>query len=343
MGKLFFTFITLALLPVVIDQSVSAAELKSIYIREFSVEQGLKPNDPTGKRIKDYISETVVDEGGYTIISDDEVKQIMKQEEMKMAIDSCDDDACIKKLMKSIRTDFIIYGNVSFDNRNYHVTAKILDRAGDTVKLARVKTLTFKDADKIKMASVDLARYLIDGKSIEMERYDDAYQAVIEAYEKKIPAGLSAYYLYFKPSKTPFKTYYDSLQGGGIDYYYNFGYYLSVFGGVSYMQGSDNMSGDATVSLNTYTMGGRFGYPLFGFMYPYIGLGGSAAWYNERIPGDAANFMGYGGSGFAGCAFIVWRTLTIWGDYSMNIMKLNDEADSNVSGSVIRGGLMYAF
>lgn len=343
MAKPFLAPVTLVLLLIIINSPVSSAELKSIYIKEFSIDQGLKYDDPAGKRIKDYISEVIVDEGGYTIISDDEVKQILKQEEIKMAIDSCDDDACIKKLMKSLRTDYIIYGNIGHDKKNYHVTAKILDRAGETVKLARIKSLTFKDYDKIKMASVDLARYLINGKAIEMERYDDAYQAVIEAYEKKIPAGISIYYMYFKPSKSPFKTYYDSLQGGGLDYYYNFGYYFSIFGGVSYMQGSDNMSGDATVSINAYTLGGRLGYPMFGFIYPYIGFGGSSAWFNERVPGDKASFTGYGGSGFAGCAFIVWRSLTLWGDYSMNYMKLDDDEGTDVSGTIIRGGLMYKF
>ncbi len=327
----------------IISLPLLSAEQKSIYIREFSIGQGLKYSDPVGNRIKDYISETVVDEGGYTIISDDEVKEIIKQEELKMAMDSCTDDACIKKLMKSIQTDFVIYGDVSHDKKSYHVTAKILDRAGNTIKLSRIKSLTFKDDDKIKMASVDLARYLISGKAIDMERYDDAYQAVIEAYEKKIPAGLSIYYMYFTPSETPFKSYYDSLQGGGLDYYYNFGYYISVFGGVNYVQGSDNMSGKVTVSLNNYSIGGRLGYPLFGFVYPYIGIAGTVTWFNERSSSDSASFTGYGGNGFAGCAFIVWRTLTFWGDYGMSMAQLDDEESTDISGTSIRGGVMYKF
>ncbi len=193
------------------------------------------------------------------------------------------------------------------------------------------------------MASVDLANYLIKSKPNEMKRYDDAFQDVIEAHEKKVPEGLSAYYLYFKPSKTPFKTYYDALQGGGLDYYYKFGYYLSAFAGVSYIQGSDNMSGEATVSLNTYSIGGRLGVPLFDFMYPYIGIAGNAAWYNERTSGDSKSFMGYGCNGFAGCAFIIWDTLTLWADYTMSIMKLNDEEGTDASGTAIRAGLMYKF
>lgn len=343
MRKFHLTFPVTVLLLIFFSMQVSAAEYKSIYIREFSIGKGLKKDDPAGNRIKEYISETVIEDGGFSIISDDEVKQILKQEEIKMAIDSCSEDACIRKLMKSIRTDFIIYGNIGFDNGSYNVTAKLLDRAGDVIKLARIKTLSFKDVKKIKMASVDLANYLIKVKPIDMKRYDDAFQEVIEAHEKKVPEGLSVYYMYFKPSRTPFKTYYDALQGGGIDYYYRFGNYLSAFGGVSYAQASDNISGKATVSLNTYSIGGRLGVPLSDFMYPYIGLGGSLAWFNERISGDMANFTGYGCSGFAGCAFIIWDTLTLWGDYSVSIMKLNDGDGTDVSGTAIRAGLMYKF
>lgn len=130
-----------------------------------------------------------------------------------MSVEVCYDDACIKKLMESLQTDFIIYGTVSFEENHYNITAKMLDRSTGQVKLARVKSLRFKDKDKFKMASLDLANYLVAGKDIDMKRYDDAYQDVINAYEKKVPTGLALSFIYFQPSKKPFKNYYDSLMG----------------------------------------------------------------------------------------------------------------------------------
>jgi hypothetical protein len=315
---------------------------KSIYIRPFVVTKGLPKGDTLGERVKDYISEVIVAKGGYSITSDEEVKQVIQQEEIRMSIDKCDDDACIKKLMESLRTDYIIYGTVSFEDERYHVTAKMLDRSTGTVKLSRVKSLQFKDKNKMKMAATDLANYLTDGKAIDMARYDDAFQAVIEAYEKKVPTGLSAYYMYFTPSKTPFKTYYDTLMGGGLEYFYKFNYYISMSGGLYYIQGSDT-SGDVKVSLNSYSVGVRAGYPFQGFVYPYIGLNARVTWFNEKASGDSASFVGYGGDAYAGCAFIVWRTLSVWADYSMSIVKLNDKASTDISGSAIRVGVMYGF
>lgn len=335
------TLLTILLL-FIISLQLNAAGKKSIYIRTFKTGQGLKAEDPVGERIKDYISEVISESGDYTIISDDEVKQIIEQEELQMAVDACSDEECIKTLMKSLRTDYIIYGTVSILGGKYHLTAKIIDRAGDTIKLARVKTLIFRDENKMRMASVDLARYLTDGREIDMGRYDDDYRSETEE-EKKIPSGLTLYGIYFTPLKTPFKTYYDSLAGGGIDYIKPSGNYYALFGGISYIQGSDNIQGKAVVSINSYSLGLRAGFPTLNFVYPYIGAGGNIAWYNERTSGKSTSFMGYGINGFAGCAFVIWDPVSIWGDFSCCFMKLNDKEDADISGTMVRAGLSYKF
>jgi hypothetical protein len=323
--------------------SLSAyAANKTIYINQFVKLEGFSKTDPIGDRIKDFISEAIIANGGYSMTSDEEVKQVMKQEEIRMSLDTCNDDACVKQLMESLRTDLIIYGTVSFEDNRYHITAKILDRSGGTVKLARVKSLQFKDKDKIKMAAYDLAQHLAAGKEIDMSRYDDNYQAVIKEYEKNVPEGLSAYLMYFIPSKAPFKTYYDSLIGVGLDYYMKFGNYLSAGAGLYYVSGDDK-SGKAQVSLNSYSISGRAGYPLLGSVYPYIGLSGRVTWFNEKGAGRKANYSGYGGDAFAGCAYMISQTLSVWADYSMSIVKLNDSGNTDISGSAIRVGMMYAF
>lgn len=336
-GFIYFMFVSLAV----------SAPNKSIYIKSFVVQVGLSKTDPIGERIKDYISEEIISRGGYSLTSDEEVKQVMTQEEIQMSLETCYDDACIKKLMESLRTDYIVYGNVSFEEGRYHITAKMLDRSSGTVKLARVKSLQFKDKNKLKMASADLANYLTEGKEIEMNRYDDAYRAVTDTYEKKVyeknvPVGLSVYYMYFIPSKSPFKDYYSSLMGGGLDYYHKINYYISLAGGFYYVRGSDD-SGKVNVSLNSYSITGRAGYPLYGFVYPYISLASRFTWFNESSSRKSTNFIGYGGDASLGCSFIVWRTLALWGDYSVSIVKLNDKGSNDISGSAIRVGVMYSF
>lgn len=320
----------------------SAASNKTIYIRPFVAGKGIVKSDAIGEKIKDFISEGIIDRGGYSLTSDEEVKQVMKQEEARMAFDACYDDACIRKLMESLQTDFIIYGNVSFEDGRYNITAKMLDRSTGKVKLARVKSLQFKDRNKLKMASLDLADYLITEKTIDMKRYDDAYQDVISSNEKRVPAGLAVSFVYFTPLKSPFKDYYDSLIGGSLDYYHKINDYLALGAGVNYVQGDDN-TGDVTVSLNSYSIGVRAGIPLAGFLYPYISLSAEGIWFNEKGTSDSVSYAGFGAVASAGCAVVLIKQLSIFADYSYSYQKLIDDAGNDISGTVIRGGAMYRF
>lgn len=339
MKKTLLTFFLL----IIISMPLAAVSNKSIYIKAFTAGDGMKTRGSIGEHIKDYISEIISERSGYTIISDDEVKLIIKQEELHLAIDSCSDEACIKTLIKSLSTDYIIYGTIDYLGGKYYITAKIIDRAGDTIKIVRVKTLVFRDENKIRMASADLARYLTDGRDIDMERYEDDYRNEIHTKEKPLPAGLSVYGIYFTPLKKPFKTFYDSLLGGGADYIRPLNNYYSLFGGISYIQGNDNISGKATVSINNFSIGGRAGFPTLGFIYPYIGAGAVAAWYNERASGNSNSFLGYGLNVFAGCTFMILNNLSAWSDYSYSFMKLNDSENTDISGTIIRAGLTYKF
>lgn len=150
-----------------------AAARKTIYLKPFAIVQGLPAGDQAGMIIKDYISEEIIATGQYSITSDDEVRQVIQNEELKMSLDACYDDACIKKLMESIRTDYIIYGNVSYVDGKFYVTAKILDRTSGAVVLRRVKTLRFMKRDYIERASKALGTYLISGKEDAVRDFED--------------------------------------------------------------------------------------------------------------------------------------------------------------------------
>jgi len=341
--KYILTFTNIAALSCFIFISVSAtAANKSIYIKPFSIENGIQETDSIGVRIQNYISEDIIDKGGYSLTSDEEVKQVILQEELRMSLDVCSDDSCIKKLMESIRTDYIIYGNVSFEDSQYHITAKMLDRTDGVVKLSRVKSLSFKDKGKIRMVCTDLANYLIDGKTIDADRYSDASYELVRPTVIKSPEGLAVSFIYFKPAKDPFNYLYDGLIGGGLDYVYSYNKYFGISGGVYYVQ-DKNTSGDVIVSLNSYSIGLRAGIPLIRFLYPYVGVSGRVTWFNERTEQESFSFTGLGGDGYAGCAFMIGSNFSLWGDYSISVVKLNDDEKTDISGSVIRGGLMIAF
>ncbi|TAL35230.1 MAG: hypothetical protein EPN93_11040 [Spirochaetes bacterium] len=148
------------------------AARKTIYLKPFAVVQGLPAADPAGSLMKDYISEEIIAAGQFTITSDDEVRQVIAAEELKMSLDACYDDACIKKLMESIKTDYIIYGNVSFLDGKFYITAKILDRTSGNIVLARVKTLKFRMRDSMGRCAQALGAFLVDGREDSIREFE---------------------------------------------------------------------------------------------------------------------------------------------------------------------------
>jgi hypothetical protein len=151
----------------------SLAEKKAIYIKPFGIVQGIPLTDPAGSHIKDYISEKIIEQGTYFITSDDEVKQVIAQEELKMSLDACYDDACIKKLMENIKTDYIVYGTVSNVDGLFYITAKILDRSTGRIELARVKTIKFRERDYLEDVSKALGAFLVTGDTSGITRFED--------------------------------------------------------------------------------------------------------------------------------------------------------------------------
>jgi hypothetical protein len=175
MKKVVNCFALVSILAVVsaTGRQALAAARKTIYIKPFALVQGLPAADPAGALVKDYISEEIIATGSYSITSDDEVNQVIEQEALKMSLDACYDDACIRKLMESIKTDYIIYGNISLIDEKYFVTAKILDRTSGRVVLARVKTIKFKKRDYMERGSKALGEFLITGSESSLKDFQD--------------------------------------------------------------------------------------------------------------------------------------------------------------------------
>ncbi len=326
-------------------QALSAAP-KTIYIKPFSLVKGLPATDPAGNLVKDYVSEAIIEMGGFAIISDDEVKQTLQQEELRMSMDICYDDACMKQLMQSIQTDYIIYGTIALDEGRYTITAKMLDRSGGTVQLARVKTLEFKGKKRIKVASHDLAAYMVKEKSIRMERYageesegDDEYQVVV----LKTSSAVSLSYNYFMPFATPFKDYYDGLNGISTAYYRVIGVYTSLVAGANFLTASDNKTGNASVSLTSGFAGIRLGMPVLGILYPYAGILAKGTWFREKGQAETANLLAYGVDGFAGVAVNVWENISVFADFRAGWAQAKDKAGTSLNGGTINIGTMYGF
>jgi hypothetical protein len=332
--------------------------VKTIYIKPFSVLEGFKRTDPVGNLVKDYVSEYIIEnmKNKYAIISDDEVKQVMANEELRMTMDACYDDACMKQLMKSIKTDYMIYGTVSFTAAKHIITIKMLDRSGGDVRVGKVKTLEFKNRLKLKMAAKDLAAYVVSGKEIDMDNYIETDEKeALKTMVKNAPYGLAVSYRFFSPMSAPMKKYFTYFHGGALEYTGACGRYVSLFGGGEFLYGTGITgqqfmptifgigfkAGSKTASfMNSYYIGARFGYPVSAFFYPYIGISAKGSWYQYTYKGTARNYVGAGIDGSAGVAFTIQEAATLFMEFRGGWGMLIDKKKTDMSGIGCGGGVM---
>ncbi len=144
----------------IVDEDASLKG-KKIVIRELKIEHGLSPFEVMGERIKDYLSEILL-ERGYLITSEDEIKRA--EEKLKFNSDCFFmkfDNRCLKKILTITNSDYIVYGSISLEDDKYRITLKMMDRAG---KIQRYKTFQFKNKSSVRQRSRNIADYIMHGK-----------------------------------------------------------------------------------------------------------------------------------------------------------------------------------
>lgn len=341
--------------------TATRAAVKTIYIKPFSVIEGFKKTDPVGNLVKDYVSEYITESqrGNYAVISDDEVRQVMSNEELRMSIDACYDDACMKQLMKSIKTDYMIYGTVSFTEGKHVITVKLLDRSGGDVRIGRVKTLEFSNRLKLRLACKDLAANVVAGKRIDMDNYIEAEEK--EAMKRVLgsaPYGLSIAYRFFTPLSAPANSLLKYYHGAALEYAGAFGKYAALFGGADCLISSGKTKPEfvmtvlglgykgaykVTSILNEYYIGGRFGYPATAGFYPYAAVAAKGAWYRYTYRGSAKNHAMVGVDGSLGFAFPIRDVAAIFVEFRGSWGMLLDKAKTDMSGIGAGAGLTIQF
>lgn len=110
-----------------------------------------------GQDFTDYMSEVIVEYRDYNLISDDEISNQIESVKGKMAAGG-DDDESVKKIMKMIDSDCIIYGKIIKDQTGIlTVSAVLLDRTSTSVR----KTLIVNRDRYLDAAARALGHYLL--------------------------------------------------------------------------------------------------------------------------------------------------------------------------------------
>ncbi len=127
---------------------------KKIYIKPFSISDDI--TDVTIKEeIRDYMSEALV--GEFSIISDDEVKEYIKNTEIKQALGG---QVHPEKLILSIKTDFLIYGKIFKENGNLVIEANLLAMEEGEISIKNSGKIEYANRNYTDRASRALGKYL---------------------------------------------------------------------------------------------------------------------------------------------------------------------------------------
>ncbi|MBP7584392.1 MAG: hypothetical protein KBA61_10185, partial [Spirochaetes bacterium] len=106
----------------------------------------------------------------YSLVSDEEVKNLGESVEKKMLLGGCESDECIRELMRAIDTDGIIHGSLQYYNENKMILKAVLvDREGRSVR----KSITLKRERYIEGASRALANYLLTRQESHIDQFNE--------------------------------------------------------------------------------------------------------------------------------------------------------------------------
>ncbi|TAL29401.1 MAG: hypothetical protein EPN93_21550 [Spirochaetes bacterium] len=166
----------LILVLTLIGSASAMGAVKTIYIKPFTVtgEAGAAGfgapalGATLGNDVRDYMSEEIVKDAAYILTSDDEVKKVAEQAALRMTVEGCADDECIKELMKAIDADLIIFGSVKKGKESITISAKLLERVRSDdksyIRIKSSKVLTVQRERYVENASKALAQYLLGAK-----------------------------------------------------------------------------------------------------------------------------------------------------------------------------------
>jgi hypothetical protein len=281
--------------------------------------------------ISDMLRADMVNDGRFIVVERNQVDTILKEQGFQQT--GCTDNSCAVEMGKLISANKMVLGELSKVNETMYVTIRIVDVAKGASEHAEKGSIR-KD-EQIDVVVSRIAEKLMDRMAGKKERSINIGPILVG----NAPSGVMLEYTMFIPSNSDIVDYYESYQGIGLGYVYPMHMYLSAIGRVSYVM-SKNEDYSAYMSFNSYQVGARLGAPLFGFMYPYVGLAVKGTWIYEKGEAESANFMGYGIDGAAGIAFQIMN-FSMYGEFSMGYGKVFDENGTDLSSKAFCIGAMY--
>lgn len=166
-----------------LSASAWAADAKRIFINGFTADKEVENRKRTTERI---FKEGFLN-AGYHIADTASIKAGLSAETLKMSVGTNNENT-LKKIMASSDVDYIVYGYIRLKNNYISITAKMLDKSNEEIKLGQVKTIHMRRelADKFyDEACRLLAVYLTSDNSKDVQKFQDKMLSEERLYEMK--------------------------------------------------------------------------------------------------------------------------------------------------------------
>lgn len=123
--RLFMVFIAIIIISIAFYTS-QADELPYIYVKHLSITKGI--DAPSAEMVSGAIEKAVVGSKRYRVMSQSQVKEIMKNMELEQALKGCSSESCLRQILQTTSTDFLLYGEIRKDDTMYSVSVNMMQQ-----------------------------------------------------------------------------------------------------------------------------------------------------------------------------------------------------------------------
>jgi len=170
-----------AVIITALSAPIFAGEFQRVVVFPFETGDKLAEDGTISGEISDYISEVLINRGGYSLIS---VKELSKEGEKDVAIQA--GSAGLIKLMKQYDIDLAIQGTVSMKNKKYLIKGTAVTSDPEAVMSGREVSLSFPRRRYLKNASYSLTGALTEKESDHISDIIEDFNSAIQKREKQL-------------------------------------------------------------------------------------------------------------------------------------------------------------
>ncbi len=183
---------------------VDVNEKPLIYVKNLISTKGVSPEETN--IISSEIEKAVISCGRYEVMSQSQVNELFKAAEQKQLL-GCNAEECLRKIMKSTMTDYLLYGSISKDEGEYAISVNLIrQKEGETFVVEKTATKFSRSLSSKYLTSI--AQEIIkdlrgDKNDISMITSDDDSDVLIEVNVKSTPPGAKLYINEVLKGETP--------------------------------------------------------------------------------------------------------------------------------------------